>query len=51
MRAIYPFFLGLAASADSLSVCRMSFLMAASNFLVGTFFSNSLRPFSMRGSR
>ena len=41
------FFLSLAAAA----ICRKSLLMLASNFRVGTFSSNFLRPFSMGGSR
>ena len=36
------FFLGLPADADALMVCRMSFLIAANNFRVGTRFSSSL---------
>ena len=47
----YSFFLGLLADADARMVCRMSSLIEASSFRVGTFFSNSLRPFSMRGSQ
>jgi hypothetical protein len=31
--------------------CRKSLLTDASNLRVGTFFSISFRPFSMRGSR
>ena len=41
------FFLGLAAEASF----RMSFLMDAINFRVGTLFSSSFLPFSMRGSQ
>ena len=51
MDANYSFFLGLLADADARMVCRMSFLIEANNLRVGTFFSNSLRPFSMRGSQ
>jgi hypothetical protein len=49
MDANYHFFFGFAADADARITFRMSFLMDASNFRVGTFFSKSLRPFSMRG--
>ncbi len=44
------FFLGLAADADARMVCRMSFLMLASNFLVDTCFSSFFRPSSIGGS-
>ncbi len=40
------FFFGLAAAADSRMVCRMSFLMLASNFRVGTRFNSFFRPSS-----
>jgi hypothetical protein len=40
------FLLGLAADADTFRAFRMSFLMDASNFLVGTRFSSFLRPSS-----
>lgn len=51
MDSNYQAFLGLAAEADALIACRKSLLMDASNFLVGTFFSISFLPFSMRGLR
>jgi len=41
------FFLGLAEAANF----RMSFLMEAISFRVGTFFNSSFLPFSMRGSQ
>jgi hypothetical protein len=44
-------FFGLEAAAEARIACRKSLLMDASNFLVGTFFSKSFLPFSMRGSR
>ncbi len=44
------FFFGLAAAADARMVCRMSFLMLASNFRVGTRFSSFFRPSSIGGS-
>lgn len=47
---VHPF-LGLAAAAATLMACRKSLLTDASNLRVGTFFSISFRPFSMRGSR
>ena len=37
------FFLGLAAEADARMVRRMSFLIDASNFLVGTRFNSLFR--------
>lgn len=40
------FFLGLAADAVALSTFRKSFLMLASNFLVGTFFMSFFLPSS-----
>jgi hypothetical protein len=48
-RNIQPF-LGLADAADSLMVCRKSFLMDASNFRVGTFSSIFRLVFSIGGS-
>jgi hypothetical protein len=45
----HHFFLGFAEAVDALMVFRMSFLMDASNFRVGTVFNSSLRPFSIRG--
>jgi hypothetical protein len=42
-------FLVFTLDFDARRTCRMSFLIDASSFLVGTFFSKSLRPFSMRG--
>ncbi len=44
------FFFGLAADADARILCRMSFLMLASNFRVGTCFSSFFRPSSIGGS-
>jgi hypothetical protein len=44
------FFLGLAAEAVVLSVFRMSFLMLASNVLVGTLLISFFRPSSNGGS-
>lgn len=45
------FFLSLADAADALIAWRKSFLIEAISFLVGTRFSSSFLPFSMRGSR
>jgi hypothetical protein len=45
------FFLGLLATADARMVRRMSFLIEASSFLVGTRLNSSFLPFSMRSSR
>jgi hypothetical protein len=46
MDANYFLGLGLAADAVALSAFRMSFLMLASNVLVGTFLISFLRPSS-----
>ncbi len=43
------FFLGLADAVASLTNLRMSLLMEAINFRVGTFLSSFCLPFSMRG--
>jgi hypothetical protein len=50
MDSNYFFFKGLAADAVALSVFRMSFLMLASNVLVGTFLISFFRPSSIGGS-
>jgi CRP-like cAMP-binding protein len=43
------FLLGLAADAVAWSIFRISFLIEASNFLVGTFSNNFFLPLSIRG--
>jgi hypothetical protein len=43
-------FFGLAVEAVALAILRMSLLMDAINFRVGTFLSNSCLPFSIRGA-
>jgi len=43
------FFLGLAEADASRTSLRMSLLMEAINFRVGTFFNSCCLPFSMRG--
>jgi hypothetical protein len=50
MDSNHLFFNGLAVDAETLSAFRMSFLMLASNFLVGTRFNSFLRPSSIGGS-
>ena len=40
------FFFGLAAAEESRIFCRMSLLMLASNFRVGTCFNSFFRPSS-----
>jgi len=44
------FFLGLAGKADAFASILMSLLMAASNFLIGTFLISFFRPFSITES-
>lgn len=51
MDSNYFLFKGLALEAVDCSAFRMSFLMEASNVLVGTFFSNFFRPSSNGASR
>jgi hypothetical protein len=50
MDSNYLFFKGLAAEAVALSAFRISFLMLASNFRVGTFLISFFRPSSIGGS-
>ena len=49
MEANSYFFLGLPAEAVACIAFRKSFLMLASNFLVGTLFSSSLFSFASIG--
>ena len=49
MASNYHPFLGLAADADGLIAFRMSRLMLASNFLVGTLFNSSRFSFASTG--
>ena len=50
MDSNYFFLKGLAADAVALTIFRMSFLIEASNFLVGTLSSNFFLPLSNGGS-
>ncbi len=45
MESNYHFFLGLPANAEALTAFRKSFLMDASNFLVGTLSSGDFFSF------
>ena len=51
MHIDYLFFLVLDDAACALRDCRKSFLIEANSLRVGTRFSSSFLPFSMRGSQ